>query len=264
MVPELSQASGVPLERANALAQIAERLATLVGPLLGGVLIGLIGASNVLWVNAGTFLISSLLTGLGIPAHLVPAPRPAAGGCWTSYVNDLKEGVRFVRGERLLFVIIAVITITNFLESPIGSVFLPAYAEQIVGSPTALGAIISAHVAGSIIGVSLYAVFGPELSRRLIYLSGWLVTAVVWVIIAQLPPLPVMIGLGVLMGAGSSPLNPIIYTVMQERVPVEMRARVFGTVRSLAWMAMPLGPMVEGSAAQVFGLRAAYTVVAVL
>ena len=74
MVPELSQASGVPLERANALAQIAERLATLVGPLLGGVLIGLIGASNVLWVNAGTFLISSLLTGLGIPAHLVPAP----------------------------------------------------------------------------------------------------------------------------------------------------------------------------------------------
>ena len=70
------------------------------------------------------------------------------------------------------------------------------------------------------------------------------------------PPSPVQ--------ARSSPLNPIIYTVMQERVPVEMRARVFGTVRSLAWMAMPLGPMVEGSAAQVFGLRAAYTVVAVL
>lgn len=263
MVPELSQEGEVPLERANALTQVMERLAVMVGPLMGGVLIGTIGAANVLWVNAGTFLISSLLIGFGVPSRLVPRPQPSVEGYLAGYVRDLREGVQFVRRERLLFVMIAVITFTNFLESPTSSVLLPAYAEQILGSSTALGAIVSAHAAGSIIGASLYAAMGPRLSRRLVYLSAWLVAAVPQVAAAQLPPLPFMIGLVMLMGLGSGPLNPIIFTVMQERVPLQMRARVFGMVRSLAWMAMPLGPMIGGYAAAAIGLRGAYTIIAV-
>lgn len=263
MVPELSQEGEVPLERANALTQVMERLAVMVGPLMGGVLIGTIGAANVLWVNAGTFLISSLLIGFGVPSRLVPRPQPSVEGYLAGYVRDLREGVQFVRRERLLFVMIAVITFSNFLESPTSSVLLPAYAEQILGSSTALGAIVSAHAAGSIIGASLYAAMGPRLSRRLVYLSAWLVAAVPQVAAAQLPPLPFMIGLAMLMGLGSGPLNPIIFTVMQERVPLQMRARVFGMVRSLAWMAMPLGPMIGGYAAEAIGLRGAYTIIAV-
>lgn len=263
MVPELSQEGEVPLERANALTQVMERLAVMVGPLMGGVLIGTIGAANVLWVNAGTFLISSLLIGFGVPSRLVPRPQPSVEGYLAGYVRDLREGVQFVRRERLLFVMIAVITFTNFLESPTSSVLLPAYAEQILGSSTALGAIVSAHAAGSIIGASLYAAMGPRLSRRLVYLSAWLVAAVPQVAAAQLPPLPFMIGLVMLMGLGSGPLNPIIFTVMQERVPLQMRARVFGMVRSLAWMAMPLGPLIGGYAAAAIGLRGAYTIIAV-
>ncbi|WP_068134762.1 MFS transporter [Limnochorda pilosa] len=127
----------------------------------------------------------------------------------------------------------------------------------------ALGALISAHAAGSIVGAALYAAVGPRFSRRWVYLTAWLVAAVPQLALAQLPPLPFMIGLAVLMGLGSGPLNPIIYTVMQERVPLEMRARVFGMTRALAWMAMPLGPMIGGYAAEATGLRGAYTVIAV-
>ena len=264
MVPELSQAAQVPLERANALTQVLERLGFLVGPLMGGVLIGILGASNVLWINAGTFLISAVLIGSGIPSRLIPAPKPSAGGHWAGYVADLKEGMRFVRTQRLIFVMIAGITVTNFLESPSFSVFLPAYAEQILGSSTALGAIASAFAAGAMIGAGLYAAVGPRLSRRLVYLSAWLVAAVPQLIVAQLPPLPVIVALVALIGLGSGPINPIISTVIQERVPFEMRARVFGMARSLAWMAMPLGPMIGGYVAEAIGLQAAYSILAVL
>ena len=219
MVPELSQEGEVPLERANALTQVMERLAVMVGPLMGGVLIGTIGAANVLWVNAGTFLISSLLIGFG-----VPPPGPAA-----STVGRRVPGRLRARPEGRCPV-----------RPPGAAPFRHDrrhHLHQLPGEPHIFRAPASLRgadpgqldrpgrdrlraAAGSIIGASLYAAMGPRLSRRLVYLSAWLVAAVPQVAAAQLPPLPFMIGLVMLMGLGSGPLNPIIFTVMQERVPL--------------------------------------------
>ena len=46
------------------------------------------------------------------------------------------------------------------------------------------------------------------------------------------------------MGAG--PLNPIIGAVEFERIPQNMRGRVFGAVTAGAWIAMPLGMLLGG------------------
>lgn len=263
IIPELSQEAEMPLERVNALAQIMDRLAGLVGPLLGGVLVGLIGASNVLWVDAATFLISSVIISAGIPARLVPVPAPAEEGGFTGYMRDLREGLGFVRRDRLVFTMIAVITLTNFLDSPVSSVLLPAYADRVLASPTALGALISAIGAGSVAGAALFGAVGHRLPRRLIYLTAWVMVAVPQLGMAQLPPLPYMIGLSALLGFSSGPLNPIIETLLQERVPLEMRGRVFGMTRALAWMAMPLGPMIAGFVVEAVGIRYTYTALAI-
>lgn len=262
MIPELSQEAGLSLERVNSLVQIAERLAMLGGPLVGGILIGLVGASNVLWFDAATFAVSALVIRFGIPAGLVPAAKPAEGGGLASYTRDLAEGIRFIRQDRLVFTMLAVITLTNFLESPLSGVLLPAYFEQVLQNPTALGAVLSALGAGSIVGAGLYAAFGPRFSRRWIYLSAWILVALPQLIMAQLPPLPAMIGLAVLLGLGSGPLNPIIETVLQERVPADMRGRVFGMTVSMAWMAMPLGPMIAGFTVDLVGIQPTYIAIA--
>jgi len=73
-VPELVGEEPHRVARANSLVDGATRIGNLAGPALAGVLIGILGAANVLWFDAGTFLLS-----FGIVLVLVhPRPHPAA------------------------------------------------------------------------------------------------------------------------------------------------------------------------------------------
>jgi hypothetical protein len=57
-------------ERANSADRAVVRVGALVGPLLAGFLIALVGAANVLFVDAVTFLASATLVALGVPARV--------------------------------------------------------------------------------------------------------------------------------------------------------------------------------------------------
>ena len=61
VVPELVGEEHGDVASATALFQAANRLTILVGPPLAGVLIAVIGASNVLYVDAASYLVSFLL-----------------------------------------------------------------------------------------------------------------------------------------------------------------------------------------------------------
>ena len=58
------------------------------------------------------------------------------------------------------------------------------------------------------------------------------------------------------------PLNPIISTVMFERVPRQMRGRVMGALTSGAYVAMPLGMLLAGFISKRFGVITAVVFVA--
>jgi MFS family permease len=53
----------------------------------------------------------------------------------------------------------------------------------------------------------------------------------------------------------AGPINPILMTIRQERVPEAIRARVFGTFTSLAWIAIPLGQLAGGFTVEAIGPR---------
>ena len=49
---------------ANALLQVSQRLTMILGPALAGVLIGVVGATNVLYIDAATFAVGFVLIAL--------------------------------------------------------------------------------------------------------------------------------------------------------------------------------------------------------
>jgi MFS family permease len=86
LVPGLARKAGMSRERANAADRSVVRIGALVGPVLGGILIGLVGAANVLFVDAVTFSISAAVVALGDKGHLlrhglgIPVGERPAGG----------------------------------------------------------------------------------------------------------------------------------------------------------------------------------------
>jgi MFS family permease len=252
LLPELAERAGMPLERANAAMQSIQRGASLAGAPLAGLLVALFGAANVLLVDAATFVVSAALVAFAVPATAAPTPSGPRGG----YVAELLDGWRFVRGERLVLAIVLTIAITNCLDAPLFSVLLPVYANTVLGSAVSLGLIVAAFGGGSMVGAVVYGAVGHRLPRRATFVGSFFLVGLPFWAFASLPPLWVAIAAAAAIGVASGPLNPLIMTVLQERVPDGMRGRVFGIVTAVAYAVTPLGMLAAGYLVEWVGLRA--------
>ena len=67
IVPELLGEDEQRVSEANALFQAATRVTMLAGPVLAGILIGVIGATSVLLVDAGSYLVAVVLVASFVP-----------------------------------------------------------------------------------------------------------------------------------------------------------------------------------------------------
>src|SRR5215207_4382730 len=157
LLPELAEQAGMPIERATSLIHVIERGARLVGAPLAGLLIGLMGTANVLWLNAASFAVSAAIIGLMIPA-ITPATEETKPG---KYFEELKDGLRFIARDKLILSIVVMVMLTNFLDAIFGGVVQPVYVKETFGSALNLGLLIAANGGGAVIGGLIFAVIGP-------------------------------------------------------------------------------------------------------
>jgi MFS family permease len=250
LVPDLSRMAGMPVERANSAYQAIERASFLVGPPLAGVLIALLGTSNVLLLDAATFAVSAAAIAVAVPRPVRTFAERTSGG----YLAELFEGLSFVRRDALILSIVVVAAVLNALDSPVFSVVLPVYADTNFGSAVALGTMIGGFGAGSLVGAVLFGAVGHRLPRRATLIAGWVLVGLPFWALAAEPSLPLSVAALFVSGLAAGPLNPIIFTVVQERTPEEMRGRVIGALWAAALAATPLG-MAAGFALELVGLR---------
>ncbi len=261
LLPDVSAAAGVSLERANAAQQMIHRGGMLAGPAIAGVLIAWLGASNVLYIDAATFAFSA-----GLFYLAVPAPQPAPGmpeAAGESYLSQLKAGLTYLRDDRLIRAIVIMVSITNFLDAPVFAVLLPVYARDTLGAATGLGFMIAAFGAGAVLSALAFGAIGARLPRRLTFITAFAVTSMPFWVLAASPPYPVAVGSLFLGGLVAGSLNPMIMTVAQERIPREMRGRVFGLMMAVAFSAAPLGMVLAGYLAETISVTTTLLVVAI-
>jgi predicted MFS family arabinose efflux permease len=257
LLPDVATNARVSLERANGTYHSLENLAGLAGPLLGGVLVAVIGVTSVLWVDAATFVISAALVARAVPALSAPA-EPLPG----SYRDDIALGWQVLRQDRFLRAMTTAAVFLNLLGAPLFAVILPVYGMSVYGSASALGVLLASFGLGMLAGSLLFSLRGERLPRRGLILGGLVLTALPLAALVAFPPLPVAAAALGLAGLGTGPINPLVFTVLQERVPADMRGRVFGTIIGTALVAAPLGVAAAGFLVESMGLQAVLTIVA--
>jgi MFS family permease len=261
MVPELVQQAGMSLDRINASFQGARRVAMFIGPMVAGLLITQIGAPNVLWLNAVVFGLSALITVLLIP-DVRPSDQPAEPG-GTFWSNTL-FGFRYLKSQPLLLWLAGFVCLTNFLDAPLTSVQLPALVREEYGSASRLGVLLGMNGLGAVVGTIIFGAIAPRLKRRPTFLIAFGVAGLAYLSIATLPPFTLAVAAMVAMGIASGPINPILMSVRQERVPLAYRARVFSTLTSIALISVPVGQVIAGFAVEWFGVQVVSGVIATM
>ncbi len=264
LVPALADAAGMPRERANAAAQSIGHLTNLVGPVVAGVLVVVLDARNVLWLDAASFVVSAALIALAVPspdgrlersAQQTVVEGPVEADRRAGYGTRLAAGLGFIRRDRVIRAIVAASVAINFAYVPVLSVVLAVYAQRVLGGAVDLGLMLGGFGAGALIGSTVYGVFGQRLPRRATLAATNAALSLSTVALVAAPSRSLSIAALVCAGLALGPGNPIIYTVTQERTPTELLGRVTGAQIALSNTAVPLGALLAGYVLDMIGVR---------
>jgi MFS family permease len=240
----------------NSAMETARASGQVVGPGIGGALVSLIGAANVVFVQAIAFAVSaaSLIAIRGREPR--PEPQQHSASLWL----QIREGLAFVFHNRLLRATAVASAASNFafaISSAVTFIFL----SRTLHMPAF---VIGLVIAGGSLTVIAGAALTPFLSRKI----GS--ARIIWLSLAVTGPFSLLVplaqpGWGIVLVAASiavGELGQIIYSVTnvsirQRLTPSTLLGRVNATMRFLIMASFPLGAVLGGVLGTVIGLRGA-------
>jgi MFS family permease len=247
ILPELVGDDERTVGQANAVVEGTQRATALLGPALAGILIALIGAANVLYVDAASYLISFLIL-----VTLVPRRPPVAE---TEDAHGLLAGIRFIFRDPLLRILAITALFLNMFGQML-SASLPVLAyEDFDRSATVAGLFFAAFGAGSLVGVVLALKLVPRFDP--IRLGA--VSIVALTVPIPLLGLPLPAGAVVAVLFTSAIFGPLVNApligVLTMRTPEALRPKVMTGVLTMALLAGPIGLVIVGPLLASWGPR---------
>lgn len=235
------------LSNAIALNSSAFNLTRIVGPAIAGWLLASGGLAAPFYVNAVSYLavIAGLLR-MRLPAFQAP-PRTE------SVAQGLREGLAFIRGDRVVRTLVWAIAAMSILAFPY-AMLLPVFARDVlrVGA-TGLGWMLSATGAGALAGGIALAAWGGRVRRGPLLL--WASTAFAVLLACFALSRSFALSLVLLAGVGFTMIlnNATVNALLQSVVPNRLRGRVMSVYVFMFLGMTPLGSLQAGALARVFG-----------
>ena len=225
------------------------------GPGLGGYLLGIVAAPLVYLLTAATYVASTW----AIWRIRTPEPTPVRSDATLG--AQIREGLAFVRGQRILYPLFSCIAAAAFANAGI-RVLLPLLVLRTLSmSATQLGLLLSAGALGGILG----AITRPAWITRLGIGRCIVLTNIVGVSALLAQPASVHVPVaaawviacsGVISSYFITIYNVTQMSLRQEICPPDMLGRMNAIFRFAVWGVMPLGSFVAGIIASWVGVEA--------
>lgn len=263
LLADVSKASNIDQDRLNGIHDGFLGVAWVFGPAVGAGLISAVGAINSFWVAAALFTIAALSIALLKVADSGKEAREELEASGKETDRSLRVGFQVLWQDRLLRTITITILIIAAVYLPTESVVLPTYFEG-VNNPGGLGLVISALAGGSAISAFGYGWISARVSRKNLVRMTLIGVALSIIPMSLLPTLPILITAAFILGLSWGPFNPLISTLIQQRIPANQHGRVFGVQTAVFYAAPPLGMVLTGLSVERFGLNNTYLVLALI
>jgi MFS family permease len=238
---------------ANSVMTTAFSASLLVGPLVGGALVGAVGPRSVFALNAVSFLVSAVVIAR-LPGRFAEA-RPAAGGAQETPRSPPTSWRRLAADprRRRLFAVaslaFAAFGITLVADLPL--------VDHFGGGSVAYALLTTLWGAGAVAG-SVVAARLPRRREPAALVGGAAAMGVSLGVLAVVGNLPLAIAVGVVGGAGDGVLFVPWYSMMQRGTRDAERGTAFAMADTLDQTAFVAGMVAAGPLVEAIGVQATY------
>lgn len=236
------------LFNAIALNSVAFNSSRAIGPAFAGMLVAYVGMSGCFYINGASFL------AVIIALFLIRINKNHLTGKNKTALNDIKDGLVFIKNNRLILVLITMVGIVGLFGVSY-VILMPIFANDTLKvGVKGLGLLMSASGFGALAGALILARLGDFKYKGKFLILSSIVFSVSLVLfsISRIYILS-LIALIFIGGAGVAAVA-LINTILQTGVPDAFRGRVMGVFMLTFAGIMPFGNLIAGSMASVLGV----------
>ncbi|HEY2326756.1 MAG TPA: MFS transporter [Gaiellaceae bacterium] len=256
LIPEIVGTSETNISRGNTLLEGATNFTNFAGPAIAGVLIAFIGATNVMWVDAGSFLASFVLVGMSVRVVRQVHTKEEAGGLLAGLAYIAKD--RFVRRAVLSPFLYGAAFPLVFASFPV-----LAYRDY-HHNPRVAGLLLAAYGGGSVIGsFATYGALARFKSVSIAVVAAVLIGAPFWLLVPHVPLAVFVVAMAVI-GFANPMINGPYFGILTKRVPPALFPKVLQAIIVANQVIRPAAYALAGFLFASIGLHTVYAFAAVV
>jgi MFS family permease len=249
MMPSLVESSR--LTSANAVYTGFVQAGSMLGPVLGGVLVAVTGPSTAFAADAGSYLVSAVTLGFisasatvadGAAAPVADAVAEPAGAAGDSGAGSVWG---LLRQSRVLQIVLVVVLSANFALVGTTEVALPALAHARFGAD-GYGAVLTCVAVASILGALIVGRVGDRFRPAVLIAAAFVVAAAAIAAAPFIGGLPGLTAGMAVFGLGIGFDNVVSVTLIQRWAPPDMLGRVWGLLMLASVGSFPVATFVAG------------------
>jgi MFS family permease len=236
------------LMNAIALNSSMFNAARVVGPAVGGALIGLLGLGMCFFLNGVSYI--AVIASLAVMRLPPFQPRPVEGSAWSGF----REVVAFLRSDRRVKTLVIQTAILSVFGFPF-LVMMPVFARDVLHVQAAgYGALTAAVGVGAMLGALAIALNSGRIARKGALMTvGGTSFGLLVAVFALSRAFPLSLVLLALAGCAMIANNALTNTMLQTLVPDQLRGRVMGFYSFVFVGLSPLGAFLVGAFAERYG-----------
>jgi MFS family permease len=237
------------LSTANALETLGFTIGGILGPVLAGLLIGWLGAPNVVIIDCVSYFVFALALGLirFPPESHEQSPHLEAHG--------LGDAFRLLLGNKMLLTTTFMYMAANIGGGGFISVWLPILSDQSLhGGPELFGLLLGAGAAGEVLSTLVVGGWTPRLRLGTLICTGQFLSGASLLLLLFSGNVWLVGGGLFLFGAFSAPLTIWAQTLRMAVIPERLRGRTFALLRTVMQGGSPLGGALAGVLLPLLGL----------
>jgi MFS family permease len=223
----------------------------LVGPSVAGLFVGWWGAASAFFCNAFTFL-ALIIALASLPPRTIGTAEEEE-----QRKTGFKEGLIYVRNDRTILCMIALIAASTIFIFPFLSAMLPLYVRNVLHlGPEPMGYLMAVSGSGSLLGA--LGLLSVPRHLRFRFMTGAVI--VVGLALCSMARSDGFVFSAISMGVlavGLSANFGLASTIVQERAPGPLRGRI-SAIFGLSFFGLtPVGSLLTPAFADLVGLRVA-------